>query len=265
MQTEDLYRLGGAFFEEVIQAIYTERVARGDAVIDAGASHGLHTYPLTKLVGRSGLVTAYEPIPKLARRLRRKALFTWQLRVVNAALSDRHGRSSFNLVKAASGYSGLADRPLPQGLDGSIEKISVRKTTLDSDMRTRPIRFMKMDIEGGEYHALIGGRMMLKRDRPLVVFEHGGQASATAYGYTPEQFFDLFSQLGYTLFDIFGQPFGLVDWLRPGSPWYKVAAASGSEDEVFCREGLPPLACAVAGRWNERRRVTEQQQSGDMP
>lgn len=248
MEVDDLFHLGGNFFEEIIQAIYTDRLRAGDVVIDAGASHGLHTFPIAELVGRTGQVIAYEPIRRLAWRLWRKTLRMRQVKVVNAALSDRSGKAGFNLVQAASGYSGLADRQLPQGLAETIEKIKVRTTTLDATAKRWPVRFIKMDIEGGEYHALLGGRAMLQSSRPLIVFEHAGQPTATAYGYSPNQFFELFDSLGYVLFDVFGRRYGSADWSRPKSPWYKVAAAIGTDDEVFCRERLPRLIFDVASR-----------------
>lgn len=248
MQVDDLFRLGGDFFEQIIQAIYSDRLRAGDVVVDAGASHGFHTFPVAELVGRTGQVTAFEPIRHLAWRLWRKTLRMRQVKIVNAALSDRSGKASFNLVQAASGYSGLADRQLPQGFAATIEKIKVRTTTLDETVTRRPVRFIKMDIEGGEFHALQGGRAMLQGSRPLIVFEHAGQPTATAYSYSPEQFFDLFESLGYVLFDVFGRPYGPNDWSRPKSPWYKVAAALGTDDEVFCRDRLPTLIFEVASR-----------------
>lgn len=248
MQVDDLFHLGGEFFEQIIQAIYSDRLQAGDVVVDAGASHGLHTFPLAERVGRTGQVVAYEPIRRLAWRLWRKTLLMWQVKIVNAALSDRLGKATFNLVQAASGYSGLADRQLPQGFADTIEKISVRTTTLDATVQWCPVRFIKMDIEGGEFHALQGGRLMLQRDRPLIVFEHAGQPTATAYDYSPADFFNLFDSFGYALFDIFGRPYGSEDWARPMSPWYKVAAAIGTDDEAFCRHRLPTLVLDVASR-----------------
>src|SRR5580700_8490754 len=45
-------------------------VHSGDTVLDVGAGHGLYTYHLSHLVGTTGTVHAFEPIPLNLRILR---------------------------------------------------------------------------------------------------------------------------------------------------------------------------------------------------
>ena len=60
----------GDFFEEIINAIYSAILKPGDLAVDCGAHSGLHTFPMSKLVGLSGRVVAVEAIPDVAAGLR---------------------------------------------------------------------------------------------------------------------------------------------------------------------------------------------------
>jgi hypothetical protein len=112
--------------------------------------------------------------------------------------------------------------------------------------RSERIRFIKMDLEGGEYHALRGGVSMIRAKRPFIVFENGREKSATLYGYKRADWFDLFASLGYCVFDLFGAPFRPEDWNTAGIPWNFLAVSAGSDDEYFTRERLPLLIRELA-------------------
>ena len=130
---------------------------------------------------------AIEPLPELAAGLR--ADFP-AVEVLELALSDRSGRHEFLRVATAPAYSGLRLRPLPRP-DERVEPIEVVVRPLDELVPAdRAIRFVKIDVEGGEVDAVRGGRATLTRTRPYVVFEHGARAAA-AYGSTSAELFDL--------------------------------------------------------------------------
>jgi len=49
---------------------------------------------------------------------------------------------------------------------------------------------IKMDVEGAEYPVISGGRNLIKRSRPVIIFEHGAGASGM-YGRTSGDLYDL--------------------------------------------------------------------------
>ena len=57
----------------------------------------------------------------------------------------------------------------------------------------RPLRFVKIDIEGAEYHMIKGGRRTLREHLPYVVFEHG-KGAANYYDVRPEMLYDLLTE-----------------------------------------------------------------------
>ena len=240
------FHRGGEFFERIISDIYRARVSPGSTVLDVGANHGQHTIPLAEVVGRNGRVLAYEALPSVALELREATRHLPQVSVLNVAVSDRRGRSAFHWVTAATAYSGLRRQELPAGLSETIREIDVPTERIDDRLRRRwpafrrdRVRFIKIDIEGGEYHALCGAREVLRRDMPLLVFENARQRAANWYGYTRDDYLGLFRSLGYHLYDLFGRRLTEAEWDRDQIPWYSVAAPAGSDDDRFVRLVLP--------------------------
>src|SRR5206468_2011173 len=77
----------------------------GDTVVDMGANFGLYTYHLSRAVGPSGRVYAFEPVPYTNATLRRVAarLGVRNAEIASKGCSDRGGRVTFSLPLQASG------------------------------------------------------------------------------------------------------------------------------------------------------------------
>jgi FkbM family methyltransferase len=155
--------------------------------VDGGAHQGDILRHMIRLAPE-GRHFAFEPLPHLAEDLRQR--FPGVV-VHECALADSAGDSAFQHVENDPGYSGLRrrryDRP-----DRIVTEIRVATARLDDLLpRDRRIDLIKLDLEGGEYHALRGGMETLKRCRPFVIFEFGIGA-ADYYGVTPQMMWDLF-------------------------------------------------------------------------
>lgn len=172
------------------------RVLRRDSsCVDVGAHRGdilRHMVDIAPL----GIHHAFEALPNLAAGLRKRFP---GVRVHQVAVRDRSGESQFQHVENDPAYSGLRrrvyDRPDPR-----IVSIVVATTTLDETIPSdQPIAFIKMDIEGGEYHALKGAVKTIRRWQPVIVFEAGSKSTGQ-YGVTPDELYLLITAtLGYEL------------------------------------------------------------------
>lgn len=152
------------------------RVLRPDSNgVDVGAHRGSLLRELVRLAP-AGRHHAFEPLPSLAGRLRRRFP---SVRVHELALSDRAGRASFVHVVGRPGHSGFRLRPDEAARTG-CETIEVETAPLDDVLdRDGPVAFIKVDVEGAEAAVLRGAAATLARWRPVVVFEHGvGAADA---------------------------------------------------------------------------------------
>ena len=227
-------------FELLVEKIYRKYLTPGDYAIDAGCNEGRHTLPLAAAVGSTGIVVGFEPIPYLAERLSNRKDLP-QIHIYNKAISSAPGHTSFVLFPGRTGWSGLRRRS--DASDLAAENIEVDVTTLDElpIREVSKLRFMKMDIEGGEFDALRGGKTLLIDRKPMVIFENGGGFAARTYGHTIQDWFAFFADIGYRVFDILGRPYTKEFWNGALAPWNSIAVAEGSDGDKFVEHILPDL------------------------
>jgi FkbM family methyltransferase len=157
----------------------------GDDVLDLGANYGFYTYPLSRAVGPSGHVYAFEPVPFTFRSL---ALVTRILGVRNATLvpkgcSDAAGRISFTVPVQQSGALGAGqayiatrndDRPGAETQVRWTRTTRVESEVVALDEFLPPLRrlsLIKCDIEGAELLAFRGATRTIETHRPCVICE----------------------------------------------------------------------------------------------
>jgi len=217
----------GNQFEVLLSLVYRTFVKPGDVVIDGGSNSGLHSIPLAHIVGKKGAVYAYEP-----QRNRLKELKKWAISdCVNdviitrpVALSNRYKYSVFWKNLDNNALSSLL-KPITINKDVWERKI-VKVVRLDNEYLQLPVSFIKLDLEGSEFRALQGAKKLLTIYKPLVAFESSCEWAAILGNYTSHQFFDFFSNIGYTLVDFFGNTFTQKDWTSGKKAWYFFAIDS---------------------------------------
>ena len=195
-------------YENVIKAFYTSYLKPGDVVVDCGAEVGHHTFPLADVVGPEGIVYAIDARPESTVQIKKKMQSSQRnILLFNCALSDWEGETDFTTADGLPGWSSLVPYDkYPQEVTLRQHKVKVHRLDHIVD-KTHEVKFIKLDIEGGEYHALIGAEEIISRHRPLLVFENGWLGAANRYNYLVKDFIDFFAQNGFELFDILGEPF----------------------------------------------------------
>ena len=244
----------GELFEEVVKLACQDLVSTGDKVIDIGAHNGFHLFPMATAVGRTGRVYAFEPLPYLVRYLKKLRLrrFKFQIRFYQLALGNSNQQSTFTYFREFPGFSGL-QRRLTSFTDqeGGRVEIVVQQKKLDSVLPdVKGISLIKIDIEGGELHALMGGRDILANSRPVVIFECGFQSSADIYDYSMEDFFGFFERLDYSVFSLAGEPLSRDDWFI--HPCWEVVALPREKSDLakrfpaYCEQALQSAGGGLA-------------------
>ncbi|MFY9288703.1 MAG: FkbM family methyltransferase [Alphaproteobacteria bacterium] len=233
-----------SFVERVVRVIYEHRLCNGDVVIDGGANRGMHTLPLSEKVGESGRVIAVEANPFLASRIENfvQEHQIKNIEVISKALGAKDGFTDFNIAKNCDPLSGIRRRPdLVDQIVDVVQVPLIRLDTIVSNLNLPNIRFIKLDLEGGEYDALCGAQQILQANEgPLIILENGRQWSGDLYGFTKDAWFSLFEKNGYKVFDLFGYPFSRGAWDMPEMCWYSIAAKT-TEDVRFVESDLEPL------------------------
>nr|WP_246294731.1 FkbM family methyltransferase [Schlegelella koreensis] len=147
-------------------------VKPGDVVFDIGANIGLHTALLSKLVGATGKVYAFEPNSEIGPLLARTIAGMPNATLIPVALSDRTAKSVL-YVPGLSEVGSLAD--WTAGEYGDTHLVRCKERTLDSMIESGVLpkpRFIKCDVEGGELKVFQGARNCLDAaDAPVVLFE----------------------------------------------------------------------------------------------
>jgi FkbM family methyltransferase len=139
------------------------------AVIDAGANRGAFTSAFLELHRPARLVLV-EPIPELAETLRQTFRGRSGISVVAAALAERNGDADFeiNFSKASSSLLRIDPRNTEWfGRNLEIERTIrvpiVTLVQLMADQQLETIDLLKLDLQGGERLALMGGAPVLDR------------------------------------------------------------------------------------------------------
>jgi FkbM family methyltransferase len=204
--------------ELAINAILASSLRGDGTYVDVGANRGQILREALRIAPR-GRHIAFEPIPSLADEVAREFPLV-DCRTM--ALGARKEVTQFCHFTLLDGWSGLRRHPTISDEQGRPEYIDVEVSTLDAELEAVTPSVIKIDVEGAELAVLEGGRSLLSRARPLVIFEHVADAAAM-YGDEPEAPWDLLSELGYRIFSVTGRgPFtrsafatesAVVNWL----------------------------------------------------
>jgi FkbM family methyltransferase len=214
--------------EVLLSALYHRIIRPGDIVIDGGANGGLHTLPMARLVGPLGHVVAYEPQPQPLESLRSWIAYEKLDDVVTlrkAALGSHAGRATFyqNIVD-----DGLSSLELATDKSSDWTQLTTDVVRLDDEPRPSRCSFIKLDLEGGEYNAIIGGRSMITRDRPIISMEHGFRWAAKRFRYEPLEFIRFFHEIGYCVWDFLNNRVMEMNYSEEFLVWEFIAAPSES-------------------------------------
>ena len=172
---------------------------QGDVAIDVGAHVGYFTIELAQAVGARGHVYAFEPLPSNTELLEQSVhenYFESRVTLERAAVSDRTGTGILRYASQTLNTGGafLSDTNV-EGL-GALTATAVRTVRLDDYQARRPVRLIKMDVEGAEPSVVAGARELIARDRPVIVSEVHPEQLARVSSSTPADFFQQLRALG---------------------------------------------------------------------
>lgn len=200
-----------ANYEPEVTAVFRRLLRPGMAVIDIGANIGYFSMLAATLVGPSGHVLAVEPNPRNARLLEASRRVNGFDNVV--VCQTAAGRETGLLVLNTSHSNGTTSG-LPPEVNDLLGATTVPCVTIDALVGdTRRIDFVKIDVEGAEYNALLGAEAMIRRCRPIIVSEFSPDLMPGISGVSGPDYLSWLIAHGYALSVI--EPDGT---LAPGGP-----------------------------------------------
>jgi FkbM family methyltransferase len=185
-------------YDRLTKKIIKENLLSDSNCIDIGCHKG-EILEILLSQSPNGTHFAFEPLPTFYNELVKK--FNNKATIFPFALSDKSGETEFHFVKNAPAYSGIQKRKYAVQ-DPDIEKLKVEVKRLDEVIPENvKIDFIKIDVEGGEFDVLKGGKRLLENHKPLLIFEFGKGAS-DFYNVQPSELFQILADLNYSIYTL---------------------------------------------------------------
>ena len=187
---------------------FVRRVLKsGDSAIDVGGHIGFFTMHMAAMVGPGGRVYAFEPFDANADLLERSIAeneFGDRILFQRAAAGAASGTATLTFpVETLNSGGAYLLRNGSAPLAGNQKK-EVPVVALAALEMRRPIRFIKMDVEGAEPQVIRGATRLLKEDRPVILSELHPTQLQRASGVTADEFLAEMRALGYRAHQITG-------------------------------------------------------------
>lgn len=156
------------------------KVTSDDYVVDCGAAEGLFSFLIQR---RAKKIFLIEPVPKFCASLKKTFHNGLNMEIVPVALSDENG------------FASISEHDISSTLSlGAKKDVSVPVTTLDELFYEKniPISYIKIDLEGFDFKALLGARELIKKNKPKIAvttyhaFEHAQQIETYLRSIVPE-------------------------------------------------------------------------------
>ena len=174
-------------------------IKEGDVVVDVGASIGMYTLEMAKLVGDKGRVIAFEPLKEGFDLMKKNVQLNGyedRVRIQNKAVTNKTGKGKLFYcpyhIGASIMYNTFDDR----------EEIEVDTIKLDDFFKSisKKVSFIKIDADGSEYFILQGAKNVLKQTKNMII--EFVPENIKAQGVTPKEFLDLIKSYGFKIYSI---------------------------------------------------------------
>jgi len=158
----------GEFSEKEV-ALFRQICKVGFVVVEVGANIGSHTLALSKMVGNSGRVYAFEP---------QRVVF--QTLCGNLALNSIENVEAFDVALSDEDGS-LLIPDIRYDVEGNFGGVEIdkfksgRKTPkakLDNFLELQRLDFLKIDVEGMEREVLLGALASIEKFKPIMYIEN---------------------------------------------------------------------------------------------
>lgn len=150
-------------------------IKKGDQVFDIGANFGVYTKIMSQLVGNTGKVYSFEPIPYTHKYLvyNVKKLKLNNVIPINMAISDKKGKAKMEIPTYSNAGENYYEARITEKSDNKLKIFEINSDTLDNLYLTYNFKpsFIKCDVEGHEWFVFKEGKSLLSMHRPILLIE----------------------------------------------------------------------------------------------
>lgn len=199
----------GTYENETVNAL-RKFLKKGDTFVDVGANIGYISSYALGLVGKSGKVYSFEPVPGYFMRLAAVAQDNneYDLTINNIALGEKEGKAEISVTNVGNiGWNTMVPKLMSD--ETTKEKISVPVQRLDDYIfknNIDNIALIKIDTEGFEFPVLKGLSEYFRKakSKPAIICEIGPVAYKYL-GYTLQQLKDYLTEHKYSAYALDGK------------------------------------------------------------
>jgi FkbM family methyltransferase len=197
----------GFYSRDIVLAL-DRLLSPGMVVLDVGANIGEVSLCAAKRVGTKGCVFSFEPMPEIYRTLKKNFSLNHmsQAHPIDIGISDAEGEAPIyradSMFKDGTQHLGLGTLYPMAGRNTPVK--TIRLTTIDAFAASHQLNrvdLIKVDAEGAELKALIGGDQTLRKLKPSVILELQ-RDSAEASGCSAGEILEYLNHHRYSVFTI---------------------------------------------------------------
>ena len=205
---------GLAFIKKVVrrstpeEKFLTSLDLKGKIVYDIGGYIGLLAMVFAKAVGPTGQVIVFEPNEENCSKIREQIRLNkvHNVKLLRLGIGDTKKENQILIVRRNSSGTGSMDEKIQSQIigEGNFKQLQINVETLDSAIATYGLTnpdFIKIDIEGMEYQALLGMSKTIKNYSPQLSIEIHG-AGEFSKRKNIRRIAGLFQSWGYSMWHI---------------------------------------------------------------
>lgn len=192
-----LFLLKFGMWEKEEINLFKKTIKEGWTVLDIGANIGYPGLLLSRLVGESGKVIAFEPDENNIKILKKniKVNNIQNIKVVPMAVSDRTGSGTLFMSDSHSG-----DHRIYNPSDEKRKTRNIKTISLDDYFKSdNKIDFIQMDIEGAEGLVFKGMKKLLKKNKRINILLEFWPEALREIGTSPVDFLKMIEKLGFKI------------------------------------------------------------------
>ena len=152
---------------------YLERLSPGDHVIDVGSNIGYYVLSTNDVIGESGRILGFEPVPSvheiLLRNVGRLKQNRADIQIFPWAIGDRNDTVHFYESEIPNWGSLIRSERLSQNLQTQVQMMR-----LDDVIQATPEflpKALRLDVEGAELMVLAGAEDLIRTHKPILCIE----------------------------------------------------------------------------------------------
>jgi len=185
-------------YDKTQLAVISRHLRKGDVAIDVGANCGPYTLPMSAMVGDQGKVLAIEPCKYNIGILHKNMRLHRMSNVVAANLAAGDAVGTVNLYYNETNFGDHTILPQKGRRSESCQIWPVDRI-LQETIPNRPVRLIKLDVQGVEYAVLKGAERTINSNRDCALYVEVWPVGLRAAGVHEEALIDLIASWGYIM------------------------------------------------------------------